>query len=211
MTTPLFHLAIPVDDLEAGRAFYGELLGCPQGREDPGHWIDFDLRGHQLVLHKDDTGGEGARVRTRNAVDGLRLIAADLRGGGGALSRTVEQVAAELERGTPLPEAFEKYKGQFPSLYGRLVGAGVRAGNLPGVLFNLGRHLELVQRLREALWRSLAYPLAILVGLAGEVRSIPLETRRIEELDRMGLEHRIAPLGGKQLRLGEALAAAGVD
>lgn len=66
MTTPLFHLAIPVDDLEAGRAFYGELLGCPQGREDPGHWIDFDLRGHQLVLHK----GAGAGVRLRNAVDG---------------------------------------------------------------------------------------------------------------------------------------------
>ena len=64
--TPLFHLAIPVDDLEAGRAFYGELLGCPQGREDPGHWIDFDFRGHQLVLHK----SEGAGVRTRNAVDG---------------------------------------------------------------------------------------------------------------------------------------------
>lgn len=66
MTTPLFHLAIPVDDLEAGRAFYGELLGCPQGREDPGHWIDFDFHGHQLVLHK----GEGAGVRMRNAVDG---------------------------------------------------------------------------------------------------------------------------------------------
>jgi DNA repair protein RadA/Sms len=49
------------------------------------------------------------------------------------------------------------------------------------------------------------------IGLAGEVRSIPLETRRIEELDRMGLEHRIAPLGGKQLRLREALASAGVD
>ncbi|WP_066655744.1 MULTISPECIES: VOC family protein [unclassified Sphingomonas] len=66
MTMPRFHLAIPVDDLEAGRAFYGDLLGCPQGREDPGHWIDFDLRGHQLVLHK----GEGAGVRLRNAVDG---------------------------------------------------------------------------------------------------------------------------------------------
>lgn len=66
MTIPRFHLAIPVDDLEAGRAFYGDLLGCPQGREDPGHWIDFDLRGHQLVLHK----GEGAGVRLRNAVDG---------------------------------------------------------------------------------------------------------------------------------------------
>lgn len=66
MTIPRFHLAIPVDDLEAGRAFYGDLLGCPQGREDPDHWIDFDLRGHQLVLHK----GEGAGVRLRNAVDG---------------------------------------------------------------------------------------------------------------------------------------------
>jgi DNA repair protein RadA/Sms len=49
------------------------------------------------------------------------------------------------------------------------------------------------------------------IGLAGEVRSIPMETRRIEELDRMGLERRVAPVGGKQLRLREALASAGVD
>jgi DNA repair protein RadA/Sms len=49
------------------------------------------------------------------------------------------------------------------------------------------------------------------IGLAGEIRSIPLETRRIEELDRMGLERRIAPLGGKQLRLRDALASAGID
>jgi type II secretory pathway component PulF len=94
---------------------------------------------------------------------GLRLIAADL--GSGRLSRTVEQVAAELEGGTPLGEAFEKHRGRFPALYGRLVAAGVRAGNLPGVLFNLGRHLELVQRLREAVWRAFAYPLMVLAGL----------------------------------------------
>ncbi len=66
MTAPLFHLAIPVDDLEAARGFYGGVMRCPQGREDPGHWIDFDFRGHQLVVHK----GEGAGVRTRNEVDG---------------------------------------------------------------------------------------------------------------------------------------------
>jgi DNA repair protein RadA/Sms len=48
------------------------------------------------------------------------------------------------------------------------------------------------------------------IGLAGEVRSIPMETRRIEELDRMGLERRIAPLGGKALRLRDALAEAGL-
>jgi type II secretory pathway component PulF len=100
---------------------------------------------------------------------GLRLIAADLRAG--RLSRTIELVALELERGTPLPEAFEKHSRQFPPLYGRLVGAGVRSGNLPGVLFNLGRHLELVQRLRESLWRALAYPIAILLGL-GVVLSV---------------------------------------
>lgn len=48
------------------------------------------------------------------------------------------------------------------------------------------------------------------VGLAGEVRSIPFEARRVEELDRMGLERRIAPAGGQSLRLGEALHDAGL-
>jgi DNA repair protein RadA/Sms len=48
------------------------------------------------------------------------------------------------------------------------------------------------------------------IGLAGEVRSIPMETRRIEELDRMGLERRVAPLGGQPLRLRDALDQAGL-
>jgi DNA repair protein RadA/Sms len=48
------------------------------------------------------------------------------------------------------------------------------------------------------------------IGLAGEVRSIPMETRRLEELDRMGLERRIAPIGGKPLRLRHALERAGL-
>ena len=47
---PLFHLAIPVDDLAAARGFYGGVMGCPEGRSDP-HWIDFDFHGHQLVVH----------------------------------------------------------------------------------------------------------------------------------------------------------------
>jgi uncharacterized protein len=45
-----FHLAIPVDDLAAARRFYGEVLGCPEGRSAP-DWVDFDLYGHQLVVH----------------------------------------------------------------------------------------------------------------------------------------------------------------
>jgi extradiol dioxygenase family protein len=48
---PPFHLAFPVHDLAAARAFYGGLLGCPEGRsaED---WIDFDFYGHQIVAHR---------------------------------------------------------------------------------------------------------------------------------------------------------------
>ncbi|MEO6225146.1 MAG: VOC family protein [Sphingomicrobium sp.] len=50
MTLPPFHLAFPVDDLAAARAFYGGLLGCREGRSAD-HWVDFDLHGHQLVAH----------------------------------------------------------------------------------------------------------------------------------------------------------------
>ena len=50
MTMPPFHLAFPVHDLDAARAFYGGLLGCPEGRSDA-QWIDFDFFGHQIVAH----------------------------------------------------------------------------------------------------------------------------------------------------------------
>jgi uncharacterized protein len=45
-----FHLAFPVHDLAAARAFYGGLLGCPEGRSSD-EWIDFDFFGHQIVAH----------------------------------------------------------------------------------------------------------------------------------------------------------------
>lgn len=47
---PRFHLAFPVHDLAAARAFYGGLLGCAEGRSSP-QWVDFDLHGHQIVAH----------------------------------------------------------------------------------------------------------------------------------------------------------------
>jgi uncharacterized protein len=61
-----FHLAFPVDDLVAARRFYGELLGCPEGRSAD-RWVDFDLRGHQIVAH---LAPEAVRSRASNAVDG---------------------------------------------------------------------------------------------------------------------------------------------
>jgi extradiol dioxygenase family protein len=61
-----FHLAFPVHDLAEARRFYGELLGCREGRsaED---WIDFDFFGHQIVAHRVDGGGGDAGG---NPVDG---------------------------------------------------------------------------------------------------------------------------------------------
>ena len=46
-----FHLAFPVRDLEEARRFYGELLGCTEGRSAPGKWCDFNFYGHQIVAH----------------------------------------------------------------------------------------------------------------------------------------------------------------
>jgi len=63
---PPFHLAFPVDDLAAARAFYGGLLGCPEGRSAD-HWVDFDLHGHQLVAH---LAPDAVRARATNPVDG---------------------------------------------------------------------------------------------------------------------------------------------
>ncbi|MCI2393607.1 VOC family protein [Aliiroseovarius sediminis] len=49
MPTP-FHLAINVTDLDAARRFYGDLLGCKEGRSTDS-WVDFNFFGHQLSLH----------------------------------------------------------------------------------------------------------------------------------------------------------------
>ena len=62
----LFHLAFPVRDIAEARQFYGELLGCPEGRSAP-DWVDFDFYGHQIVAHlaPDECGHRAA-----TAVDG---------------------------------------------------------------------------------------------------------------------------------------------
>jgi uncharacterized protein len=66
MSQPPFHLAFPVDDLAAARDFYGRVLGCTEGRSSA-RWVDFDLRGHQIVAH---LAPEAVRARASNSVDG---------------------------------------------------------------------------------------------------------------------------------------------
>lgn len=57
MTRPRFHLAFPVRDLGEARAFYGGVLGCPEGRSAR-DWVDFDFHGHQIVAHLAPDEGE---------------------------------------------------------------------------------------------------------------------------------------------------------
>jgi len=110
---PRFHLAIPVSDLAEARAFYGGLLGCPEGRSSE-RWVDFDLHGHQLVAHLAEDAGD----RAANPVDGdavpvphfglileweaWEALAARLRAGGAAfvLEPRVRFRGAAGEQGT---------------------------------------------------------------------------------------------------------------
>src|SRR5688572_18392285 len=66
MDIPRFHLAFPVRDLAEARAFYGGLLGCPEGRSSE-DWVDFDFHGHQIVAH---LSPDEAGHRATSPVDG---------------------------------------------------------------------------------------------------------------------------------------------
>ena len=67
MSSTPFHLALPVDDLDAAAEFYGGILACPRGRSSP-RWIDYDFYGHQLVVHRVAT--DDLPAVARNPVDG---------------------------------------------------------------------------------------------------------------------------------------------
>ena len=68
LLTP-FHLAIPVHNLKHSREFYGQLLGCSEGRSTD-IWIDFNFFGHQLVCHLAD---DKQRPVKHNPVDGKHV------------------------------------------------------------------------------------------------------------------------------------------
>jgi len=65
---PPFHLAIPVRDLADARAFYGDLLECPEGRSSEA-WVDFNFFGHQLVCHLHPDSPGRSSIETSNVVD----------------------------------------------------------------------------------------------------------------------------------------------
>ena len=61
-----FHLAIPVNNIQKCKIFYKEILGCMEGRSSD-NWVDFDLFGHQLVIHFQESNNKSLHT---NPVDG---------------------------------------------------------------------------------------------------------------------------------------------
>ena len=134
--------------------------------------IDGESKPSPRALHGDDFAAFNQQLAHLTAAGmpverGLRLIAQDMKGG--RLAETIRSVAKSLEQGQSLPQAFEAHRSLFPPVYAHLMQAGITSGNLPGMLLNIGRHLELVTRLRRSIWRAVLYPILVFVMLAAMI------------------------------------------
>ena len=98
---------------------------------------------------------------------GLHLLAADL--GRGRLAETIATISSELDSGLTLPEAVERHRGEFPADYAKLLEAGIGSNNLSAVLLTLEAHLQLTQKLGDALRRALYYPMFVALALLAVV------------------------------------------
>ena len=104
-----FHIAFPVNDLDAARRFYGEVLGCPEGRSAE-TWIDFDLFGHQIVAHR--KGDASASAKISNSVDGHDVPVPHF---GVVLEQNDWEALAERVRKAGVPfiiEPYTRFKGE---------------------------------------------------------------------------------------------------
>lgn len=103
-----FHLAFAVTSLAQARRFYGERLGCPEGRSSD-EWVDFDFFGHQIVAH---LSPDEAGHRSTSAVDGHQV---PVRHFGVVLSMPEWEALADKLRLTKtrfVIEPYVRFKGQ---------------------------------------------------------------------------------------------------
>lgn len=99
---------------------------------------------------------------------GLRELAADV--GSKSMRKLIDDIAAELEAGVSIDEAFEKRQKHFPPLYGRILKAGVETGRLSEMLTSLNRHLDLANQTRRIIFEAMGYP-AVVLALSAVVIS----------------------------------------
>jgi len=92
---------------------------------------------------------------------GLRELAQDI--SSKSMRKLIEDIAADLEAGVGIEEAFGKREKHFPQLYGRILKAGVETGRLSEMLTSLNRHLELAGHTRRIIFEAVSYPAVIFV------------------------------------------------
>ncbi|MEN8128238.1 MAG: type II secretion system F family protein [Planctomycetota bacterium] len=92
---------------------------------------------------------------------GLRELAHDA--DSSKMRSLINDVANDLEQGTPIDKAVEKHQKNFPPLYGMILKSGVETGRLSEMLTNLNRHLQVEVRTKRIIIESLTYPAVVLI------------------------------------------------
>ena len=114
MGSPLtpFHVAVQVRDIAEARQFYGEILGCVEGRCDAS-WVDFDLYGHQFVCHLNPALGPSGKITSLyNPVDAHSVPVPHC---GVVLELPAWNELAQRLKGLQIPfvvEPYVRFKGQ---------------------------------------------------------------------------------------------------
>jgi len=94
--------------------------------------------------------------------EGLQQLARDVESK--RLKTFIEAVVADLRRGEPLDQAVAKHESRLPVLYGQVIRAGMKSGQLPATLLGLNQHMRLMAQTRRVLWETVSYPLFVLVA-----------------------------------------------
>jgi type II secretory pathway component PulF len=92
---------------------------------------------------------------------GLRELAEDV--SSKAMRELINDIAADLEAGMGIEDAFQKRQKHFPPLYGKILKAGVESGRLSEMLTSLNRHLELAGHTRRIIFEAISYPAVVFV------------------------------------------------